>query len=294
MKHAGLLTTSVSDWHPLPGVSPLPGCWPDSEHVSAEFVRIRNASIISGPLMRLRGIAATQDMFLRALRDSYAAVPAGGTVWLHFSLHGSHVPDQDGDEADGWDECLCLAPGRYTTLREYWKRGQGVMVDDDFGAALSSDHLTVIVADYCMARTGTRAANSEGIFHRGTPYGGEGTALKCSAPVATMRSALARAPAPVVFLAACQPDQTAADLRVDCSRCQTSPPDIPAPMLGRHGALTYALWSVWQQEGDWSMLRFRELWERVQAWPRWASLKQEPSIDYLGGDPDGRVFGGLG
>jgi len=260
--------------------------------VGAEFVRLRDAGVISGPLYRLRGHAATQEMFLRALQDSYAAIPAGGTLWLHVSAHGSRVPDKSGDEADGWDEVWCLAPGRYTTLRDYWSKG--VLLDDTLGAALSPDHLTVVVADLCHAATGSRLASYEGTVHRGTPYGGVDSPLKCDAPVATMRSALARAPAPVVFIAACQADQTAADLRVDCSRCEMSPPEIPGYMLNRHGALTFAHELMWQADREWHGLRWSDFWERIQEWPTWRRLAQVPSIDYLGGDPAGRVFGGLG
>eukprot|EP00581_Thalassiosira_minuscula_P001705 CAMPEP_0183740120 /NCGR_PEP_ID=MMETSP0737-20130205/58786_1 /TAXON_ID=385413 /ORGANISM="Thalassiosira miniscula, Strain CCMP1093" /LENGTH=315 /DNA_ID=CAMNT_0025975105 /DNA_START=147 /DNA_END=1094 /DNA_ORIENTATION=+ len=31
----------------------------------------------------------------------------GDTVWIHYSGHGGRLPDQDGDEEDGYDETLC-------------------------------------------------------------------------------------------------------------------------------------------------------------------------------------------
>jgi uncharacterized caspase-like protein len=47
----------------------------------------------------------------RRMRDEIAALlgraRAGDLVVVQYSGHGSFVPDRDGDEQDGMDECLC-------------------------------------------------------------------------------------------------------------------------------------------------------------------------------------------
>jgi hypothetical protein len=41
-------------------------------------------------------------------------------VWIHFSGHGCYIPDDDGDEIDGQDECICPSDFRLS----------GVITDD--------------------------------------------------------------------------------------------------------------------------------------------------------------------
>lgn len=47
----------------------------------------------------------------KAMRKAFAEIVGGAkrgdTVVIQYSGHGSFVPDQDGDEPDGTDECLC-------------------------------------------------------------------------------------------------------------------------------------------------------------------------------------------
>lgn len=48
-------------------------------------------------------------------------------VWIHYSGHGTHVTDREGDEADGQDECLVPSDAH---------RGGGVITDDLLRKAL--------------------------------------------------------------------------------------------------------------------------------------------------------------
>jgi metacaspase-1 len=50
---------------------------------------------------------ATGKAIRTALRRLVADAKKGDTVLVQYSGHGSYVPDDDGDEADGTDECLC-------------------------------------------------------------------------------------------------------------------------------------------------------------------------------------------
>src|SRR5688572_8058072 len=61
----------------------------------------------------------------RGMREAIAATLArarrGDLVVIQFSGHGSFVPDADGDEPDGRDECLC----------PYDVRARGPITDDE-------------------------------------------------------------------------------------------------------------------------------------------------------------------
>lgn len=50
---------------------------------------------------------ATGSAMRRAIRAIVSKAKPGDTVVIQYSGHGSYVPDQDGDEPDGTDECLC-------------------------------------------------------------------------------------------------------------------------------------------------------------------------------------------
>lgn len=50
---------------------------------------------------------ATNRQMRDAIRATLSAAKSGDSVVIHFSGHGSFVPDEDGDEPDGTDECLC-------------------------------------------------------------------------------------------------------------------------------------------------------------------------------------------
>ena len=106
---------------------------------------------------------ATKQAILTTFREKFlAAARPGGTAVFHFSGHGQQIQDDNGDEADGYDEAL--AP--YDSQREYKPgvyTGQNHLRDDELGALLSelrrklgpTGHLLVLL-DACHSGTGTR------------------------------------------------------------------------------------------------------------------------------------------
>jgi hypothetical protein len=61
-----------------------------------------------GDIHLLRGADATRDAVYDVLDGAAKALKPGQTLFVTYSGHGSHVPDLDGDEPDGWDETWCL------------------------------------------------------------------------------------------------------------------------------------------------------------------------------------------
>lgn len=85
---------------------------------------------------------ATLKGMREAMESVIAQAGSGDLVVLQYSGHGSYVPDDDGDEADGRDECLC--PHDIET--------NGPIVDDDlfdiFSAAQRGVRI-VMISDSC-------------------------------------------------------------------------------------------------------------------------------------------------
>ncbi len=80
---------------------------------------------------------------------------AGDVVYFHYSGHGSEMPDNDGDELDGLDECL--VPSDYVSRRD----ASGNLRDDTIAALL--DELgrkqpgsVTLTFDCCYSGTATR------------------------------------------------------------------------------------------------------------------------------------------
>lgn len=128
------LCIGINDY---PGTgSDLSGCVNDANDWAAELTA--------------RGFAVTRMLDKqatgKAMRDAIAAVVGkgkkGDSVVIQYSGHGSYVPDEDGDEPDGTDECLCP-----------WDiAAKGPLVDDelfDLYAAKASGVKLVVISDSC-------------------------------------------------------------------------------------------------------------------------------------------------
>jgi hypothetical protein len=77
----------------------------------------------------------------------------GDVLFLHYSGHGSNVPDDNGDEADHRDEILCPTNLDWNDpLRDDWLRAT-------FNNLRAGVSLTVIM-DCCHSGTNTRAITS--------------------------------------------------------------------------------------------------------------------------------------
>ncbi|SRR6185437_7490121 len=86
----------------------------------------------------------------RAIKKLIASGKKGDVLLLHYSGHGSNVPDDDGDEADKRDEILCPTDLDWKDpFRDDWLR-------KTFNKLRSGVSLTVIM-DCCHSGTNTRA-----------------------------------------------------------------------------------------------------------------------------------------
>jgi uncharacterized caspase-like protein len=107
----------------------------------------------------LRDAAATREGILTTLEDALGAgAQAGDHLLVHYAGHGVSVADQDGDEADGFDEAL-VPWGAARDDRA------GLLVDDELAPVLDGLRRTVgeqgsvvMVVDACHSGSITRGA----------------------------------------------------------------------------------------------------------------------------------------
>ncbi|HKZ01913.1 MAG TPA: caspase family protein, partial [Pyrinomonadaceae bacterium] len=93
------LCIGINDY---PGTgSDLAGCVNDANDWASEF-RKRDFDV-----RLLLDSQATGKGMRAAIKQTIARAAPGDLVVIQFSGHGSFVPDEDGDEPDGTDECLC-------------------------------------------------------------------------------------------------------------------------------------------------------------------------------------------
>jgi metacaspase-1 len=95
--------------------------------------------------------AATGKAMRSAISGTVAKAKKGDIVVIQYSGHGSYVPDEDGDEVDGTDECLC----------PYDISSKGPLTDDELAemfAARASGVKVVVLSDSCHSGTVARFA----------------------------------------------------------------------------------------------------------------------------------------
>jgi metacaspase-1 len=137
------LCIGINDY---PGTdSDLSGCVNDANDWSAALKARGFAA------SKLLDAAATGRAMREGIAETIARAGTGDLVVIQYSGHGSYVPDDDGDEPDGTDECLC----------PYDLRTNGPLTDDelaDLFAARAYGVKVVLVSDSCHSGTVARFA----------------------------------------------------------------------------------------------------------------------------------------
>ena len=181
----------------------------------------------------LTDFRATKKAMQSAIASLIRSGRKGDVLFLHYSGHGSNVPDRDGDEADRRDEVLCPTDLDWKDpLTDDWLRRT-------INTLKSGARLTVVM-DCCHSGTNTRAIlrGDELSIERYLPSPWDLTAEATGRRVrgtlrwrraARRRSDLVEARIPEVLITGCRDTQTSADAYIGRSY---------------NGALTYALVSA--------------------------------------------------
>jgi uncharacterized caspase-like protein len=269
--------------------APLRGCVNDV--LAMREVLIQSYGLNEHDLRVLQDGAATKAAIVEGLRWLAEPDPQSTTRLFHFSGHGTFVADQNGDEPDGRDECIC--PVDYETT--------GPMNDDtlrDLYRGCSPDTHLLLMMDCCHSGTVQRDIAHD-VRYRFLPasYDEEQRIRAAARQVRDRRDAYVieqlsdmrdravpqdewerrikeaiaqfdkkhfgqdEVPGQVVLLAACRADQTAAD----------------ASLGGYHGAFSYYLVETLRSAGG--RLAYGALIEQVGRTLYDRGFAQEPQLE---------------
>jgi len=252
----------------IPG-SDLRGCVNDVDDIKAALVEV--CGFKKGDIAVLTDAGATKKAMQAGITALVKASKKGDVAYLHYSGHGSNVPDDNGDEADGRDEILCPANLDWDDpLRDDWLR----TTLDGLRAGVG---LTVVM-DCCHSGTNTRAMlppdapvkerylpspaelwaaeTGRGLRRRVT------TELRRSTPCTRKKADIVTADLPEVLITGCRDTQTSADAFIN----------------GRYnGALTFSL--VEAIRGSKGKLTYRDLHDRASAALKKKKFDQVPQLE---------------
>jgi hypothetical protein len=126
----------------------LNGCINDQNNVSSKLPDFEKR--------KFKNSQVTVANFKAEILKAADETTAGDKVVIHYSGHGTYLPDYNGDEIDGKDEALYLY--------------NGALVDDQIGELLGNFKPAVeviIFLDSCFSESATRALNMAPNRHKG-------------------------------------------------------------------------------------------------------------------------------
>ncbi len=252
----------------IPGAD-LNGCVNDVKNLSGALKTYYGFE--DKDITMLTDLQATKKAMEAAIQKLIKGGKKGDVLLLHYSGHGSNVPDDNGDEADHRDEILCPTNLDWNDpLRDDWLR-------KTFNKLRKGVSLTVIM-DCCHSGTNTRAitppdaprrerflpcpldlmATESGRKLRGVLRGKFGKAPRGG----KRKSDIVQADIQELLITGCRDTQTSADARIGGIY---------------NGALTYYLVeSIKEAEGK---LTYRELHQRTVAKLKQNEYDQVPQLE---------------
>ncbi|CQD03603.1 Caspase domain protein [Mycolicibacterium conceptionense] len=247
----------------VPG-NDLRGCVPDVKNM-AKLLQQRY-EFDPDDISLITDFKATKEAIETAVTGLVRGARRGDVLLLHYSGHGSNVPDDDGDESDERDEILCPTDLDWNDpLRDDWLRS----VFDGLADGVS---LTVIT-DSCHSGTVTRALEPPDapVIERYLPSPWDLAAAESGRGLAgPTRGTRRHKPAadvvhvdiPEVLISGCRADQTSADAAI---------------AGGFAGALTYNLVEAVTESR--TPLSYRELHDQTCAKLKRGRYEQVPQLE---------------
>ena len=229
----------------IPGAD-LRGCVNDVANLGGALTELFGFK--KGDLTLLLDQAATKKAIETAITRVIREAKKGDTVLVHYSGHGSNVPDDNGDEADSRDEILCPTDLDWKDpMRDDWLR-------KTFDKVKAGVNLTVIM-DCCHSGTNTRAITPPdapvkerylpspwdlvAVESRRRLRGRVAGQLRRSAPTARKNKDVVDVELPEVLITGCRDTQTSADAFIGGSYNGALTHSLVEAMRKAKGQLTY-------------------------------------------------------
>lgn len=158
--------------------------YPEYPIEDASWSKIHGANDIQliSPLLAEQGFVVTtllnESATHEAIENNFKTlenyIHHGDIVYIHLSGHGQAVEDEDGDEADGWDEAF-IPYDAERSYREEGYHGENHLLDDELNGYLISIRRKVgktgivyVALDACHAGSAYRGEEDDDLFERGT------------------------------------------------------------------------------------------------------------------------------
>jgi hypothetical protein len=211
----------------------LRGCVNDVKDLSAALVEFHGFK--KSDITVLTDAAATKKAMQAGIKALVSNSKKGDVAVLHYSGHGSNVPDDNRDEADGRDEILCPTNLDWNDpFRDDWLRStlDGLRPGVSFTAIMDCCHSGTntrailppdapVIQRYLPSPWGLAAVESRRSLPKKVS-----SQLRRSTPTARRATDIVNADLPEVLITGCRDTQTSADAYIN----------------GRYnGALTFAL-----------------------------------------------------
>lgn len=247
----------------------LRGCVNDVKDLSAALVEFYGFS--KKDITVLTDGAATKKAMEAGIKALVRDSKKGDVAVLHYSGHGSNVPDDNDDEADGRDEILCPTDLDWKDpLRDDWLRStfDGLRDGVSFTAIMDCCHSGTNTREflppdapvkqrYLPSPWGLVAAESGRSLPRKVL-----SELRKSPPAARKVKDIVNADLPELLITGCRDTQTSADAFID----------------GRYnGALTYGLVSAIRTAKG--KLTYQDLHDRIVAVLKQKKFDQVPQLE---------------
>lgn len=161
--------------------------YPEYPIEDASWSKIHGANDIQliSPLLAEQGFVVTtllnESATHEAIENNFKTlenyIHHGDIVYIHLSGHGQAVEDEDGDEADGWDEAF-IPYDAERSYREDGYHGENHLLDDELNGYLISIRrkigttgIVYVAMDACHAGSAYRGEDDDDLFERGTNEG---------------------------------------------------------------------------------------------------------------------------
>ena len=162
--------------------------YPQYEYADASWEPIHGTNDVHliSPILAKQGFtinvllneAATRSAIENGFERLECNVQPGDIVYIHLSGHGQVVEDEDGDEADGWDEAF-IPYDAERSYRQNGYQGENHLLDDELNDHLDAirrkageNGIVYVVIDACHAGSSYRGEEEQdSVYVRGTEIG---------------------------------------------------------------------------------------------------------------------------